>query len=118
MSTPLNEIPATALPKLRLAGSAINSLGSGLLGLDHNVTVGAGTESQLWMAPHIVRESILLVLFPQPWQLQQGQHKVLWGQDLTVAAHTLNPCNNKVEVTERYEVCSFGENELTRIHMS
>ena len=89
----MHQTPPTLSPELRLAGSAIDSLGTALLGLHHNVTVGSRTEAQLWVAPHVIREGILLVLFPQPGQLQQGQHKVLRGKDLTVAAHTLNPCN-------------------------
>lgn len=92
------QVSSTPLPELRLAGGTIDPLGPGLLGLHHNVTVGAGTEPQLWVAPHIVRKSILLVFFPQSGQLQQRQHKVLWGKNLTVATHALNPCNKKVDV--------------------
>lgn len=92
------QAPYTPSPELRLAGCTVDPLGPTLLGLNYNVTVGTRAETQLWVAPHIVRKSILLVFLSQSGPLQQGQHKVLWGKDLAAVTHALYPCNKKLIV--------------------
>lgn len=88
----------TPSPELRLASCTIDPLGPALFGLDYNVAVRARAETQLWVAPHIVRKCILLVLLSQSGPLQERQHKVLWGKNLTVVSHAFYPCNKNITV--------------------
>lgn len=104
-----------------LAGCTDDSLSPAFLGLDYNVAVRARAETQLRVAPHVVRKGILLVLFPQSGPLQQGQHKILRGKDLTVVAHAFYPCNKVIVQTIQAlckEIVPFSEYQLPLLNHS
>ena len=70
-----------------LAGGAHTLLGAALLGLHHDITVGARAEAQVGVAPHVVYEGEVDVSLPEGWRGDVCQHQVLVQQCVAARHH-------------------------------
>ena len=70
-----------------LARGAHTLLGAALLGLHHDITVGARAEAQVGVAPHVVYEGEVDVSLPEGGRGDVSQHQVLVQQRVAARHH-------------------------------